>query len=200
MARHAYVAGVALILALWIALGLSCVTPRAGAAVAYPGQRPAAAIVQELGDEVGVPFLAARHVVGCPDGITYVQAPSLRSSDGDAWARGGDCEVWVSDALVGAILESDSFDPIARAGQAIVHEVGHALGLQHTRSGLMAGPLADGTPPMPEPYPYAWTPAPVLRWARHWFAASLRGDGWSEWDVSADVRYVDRRLKYRLEA
>lgn len=199
--RHAYVVGVALLLALWLALGLSCVSSPAGASTyAYAHQHEAAPVAQELAADA-LPFFAARGVVGCPDGVDVEQAPSLVDGDGvDAWERGMSCEVWLSDDLVDAVLYSDTFDSIARACQAIYHGVGHALGLPHSRAGLMAGPLADGTPPLAEPYPYAWTPSPCLRWARSWYAASLRGDDWSEWSISSFLRYVDGRLRRHEKA
>lgn len=121
----------------------------------------------------------------CPDGVTAYVVPSLGTAEGTtaAWERGTDCEEWLSQDLVDTILDGTSFEFDADACEAVAHGDGHAHGLQHTSSGLMA----EGGPwgaEHHEPRPLAWAPHFCVRWALAWYEAALNGDGRGDWEIA----------------
>lgn len=129
----------AAIAAIAAAVALLACAPLASADY-YAGQRPAGPAAIEL-SRMAEAFWAARHVVGCADGIEVLQAPSLAGGDGPAAGRGGDCVIWISDFDIEPLdrIDADATRAEIRfACVAIYHEVGHALGLPHTPTGLMA--------------------------------------------------------------
>lgn len=175
-------------------------------ALTYPGQHPAPLIQTLLVQEAETEFWGAPSRMGpdypdqyCPDGIKVWQAPSLPGGDIDAgqraWARGwrdpttGVCETWLTDSLV----ETEGMLSLLDECAAITHEVGHALGLPHVRSGVMAGKLADGTPPLAEPAPYAWTPWFCRKWALDEEERQALAEGATKREA-ADWRAGDREM------
>jgi hypothetical protein len=134
------------------ALLLALLVPAtAGADVAFPGQRPAidGRLVAEI--HVAVQFWADRGVTGCPTGITAYYADDLAASDqAHADGRGNDCTIWLLSGYVDGQRADLSQPGHAREDAAtecslVAHEVGHALGLAHTTSGVMSA-TAVATP------------------------------------------------------
>lgn len=168
---------IAIVIAVVGALSLA---PRAAQAWEAPGQHPAPPIVLEMVAQARS-FWTDRNVVSCPRGITVWQAPRLVTSEED-WGLGdgATCEIWVSDSLVAAITSSYAGD-LLMACTAITHETGHALGLGHTPTGVMAG---KGTT---APWPFAWSPYFCLTWTQRTVAAK---------DASAPRRDRARYARY----
>jgi hypothetical protein len=134
----------------------------------YVGERAAtdALLTQEV--QLAVAFWADRGVVGCGQGIAMSWADSLAGPD-VLWVagRGGDCHIWLNvthvrrslripparhrrmhgELVVVGAADGDRRDGAIAECRIVVHEVGHALGLQHTPTGVMsAAPDMDGTP------------------------------------------------------
>lgn len=112
--------------------------PATADAYSYPGQRPARdALALEMRD-LAVEFWRVRGVVACPSGVAIYYAPSLRDSDGlDPGGRGRGCEAWVvDDARVPSWLIASGDEwwlryQLRTAAWLWIHEIGHALGLEH---------------------------------------------------------------------
>lgn len=86
-------------------------------------------------------FWHARNVPGCDGGVTAWTAPSLADRDGivNPFGRGGGCEIWLSTEIEADLNAAVPYRPALGFACAIVfHEVGHALGLPHAPSGVMA--------------------------------------------------------------
>jgi hypothetical protein len=165
--------------------------PAQASAWSTPEQRPADPVVKPLVDQA-VAFFAARGVVGCPRGITVWQAPALSVEGKGAWelGDGATCEEWLSDDLV-ASLDFDyrlSIDGLVDACTAVAHGVGHALGLPHAPSGVMAG---EGAKP---PWPHAWAPYFCVSWAQDRSAAWHRADGIPAKKIKRWARATRQRL------
>jgi hypothetical protein len=111
--------------------------------------------------------------------------------------------LWLTASLLRALADRGAtgvYDVIA-ACSAVWHEAGHALGLPHALSGVMAGALADGTQPKAEPFVGAWAPHFCLRYAvnvdraairRHHTPPVLAGEMYRD-DVWA-VQWIARRV------
>lgn len=159
-----------LALALLLALALSS-TARAD--VTYPGQRPASQQVTAFVNGPARSFWEDRNVWACPGrDITVWVAPYLDGGDGSAWGRGGDCTVYLTGwlvmdltadpdmkapAKVRRVLKGD----MAKACTAVTHETGHALGLPHSPTGVMA---ASGPPVEPPWYCRVWARHLTMGW------------------------------------
>jgi hypothetical protein len=115
-------------------------TLTAAPAEAYPGEGPATARTRELTD-LGVKFWRDRNVTGCPAGIVVLEADDLSDSDasgGGVAGRGGDCRLWIRRSLMRPAPKNvDGAPTRVEVCAIVVHEVGHALGLQHTPTGVM---------------------------------------------------------------
>jgi hypothetical protein len=150
---------------LRVLLATACllVLPTRAAAWEAPGQHPATGAALELVQQAEA-FWAERNVVGnCPQGIIAWQAPNLIGKDGDG-RDGATCELWLSDDLVSNLTPPGN---LINACTAVTHETGHALGLGHTATGVMA------------PQPYAWAPYFCTLWVDRELAAF--------WDRDAGV-------------
>jgi hypothetical protein len=157
-------------------LAMAC--PARAHAITYPGQHPAPPVILDLVSAADG-FWTERSVVGnCLTTPTVWEAPSLLAGDGDAWGRGDGaaCEIWLSDYLVGTIQQALVFDDVVHACQAITHEDGHARGLGHAPSGIMAGTGPWGQPDAAPPG-LRWAPAFCIRFARSALRSSMRRDG-----------------------
>lgn len=133
------------------------------------GQRPASATVLAV-EVMARDFWAARGTASqCSQGITVWQAHDLQ----DAWGRGdgSTCEMWVSDALAGALELRTDMWAMVDACTAVTHEAGHALGLPHSPTGVMAG--AGSVPP----WSHAWAPYWCVAWAQKRIALQHRRNG-----------------------
>lgn len=123
--------------ALLICIALLLATPVATGAASeqevppngFPGQRAATDPLMVREVDAARSFWRARNVAGCDAGVsTYV----VENFAGDpSSAFGGNCAVYFLSDQIGVGYDG-------RMNCAIVfHEVGHALGLGHTRGGLM---------------------------------------------------------------
>lgn len=127
----------------------------------YPGQRPVKGRLRVV--ELAESFWRARHVaIAGTDGVTIFRAPALTDRDGDAWGRGeplaGRRYVWLADSLVKALTSRRTDRPLrVSACATLTHELGHAYGLGHAASGVMA---EDGEER------YASAPFFCRQWAR----------------------------------
>jgi hypothetical protein len=129
---------------------------------AYPGERPAPALVQRLAVKADA-FWHKRHVDSCASAHAVLMAPSLLDDDdqdGDVELEGtGDgpgpdgtsldqygagrgtpenCGMWIADWLVKDTLNPNLFGTAIELCTTIYHEAGHTGGLPHTKRGLMA--------------------------------------------------------------
>lgn len=136
--------------ALLAAALLLAIPASARAEISYPDQRPATAQVTQFVNGSARSFWEDRNVWACQgQQIKVWVAPVLDGSDGSAWGRGGDCTVYLTQWLVRDLTaEADMKAPVrlrrglkedmAKACTAVTHETGHALGLPHSPTGVMA--------------------------------------------------------------
>lgn len=165
--------------------------PASARAWTAPGQHPATGHAITLMTRAR-DFWAARSVIGCANGITVWQAPSLAIGGEPAWELGSGvtCEMWVSDDLAASLdpEQRESIDTLVDACTAIAHGTGHALGLEHTPAGVMAG--GESKPP----WPHAWAPYFCVVWAQEQTAARQRLRGVSEKSIRHWARADRERI------
>jgi hypothetical protein len=142
-----------------------------------PDQRPASPVVVDVAAKARAFWAARGMTTECPQGITVWQAADLIG----AWGRGdgSTCEVWIADDAADRLRFGTSmtrFDLIDVC-TAITHETGHALGLGHTPTGVMAG--GDSRPTQPR----AWAPFFCRGWADERMDVQHRLDGVTESQV-----------------
>lgn len=89
-------------------------------------------------------FWAARGVTGCPQGISVYASHLMDGTDAAGWSEVGSCVAVVNAGFVGQLRSwstrgaLNSWAYRADECMLVTHEVGHALGLGHARSGVMA--------------------------------------------------------------
>lgn len=139
----------------------------------YTDQHPAPQALTALAQGQAETFWHVRGVNTCPS-ITVYQSTAVGAIGA---AGGGWCTIWLSDDLV-ASAEPGDVDKVdgtvfVDVCQAITHEVGHALGLPHSATGVMAGG-GTGQPAKP----HGWAPWFCWRWADQQMTALLIAEGW----------------------
>lgn len=149
-----------IVCALGLAVSLAATTSTAAAQspAIFAGERAASPTVIGLTKQA-IGFWAARNVTG-HSAIDVRQAPALRYDDG-LEVRGAAIPgtVWIADWLVGATDRAMvTIDSLRTLCATVTHETGHALGLDHTLTGVMAS--VSGTVPV------AWVPWFCRVWAR----------------------------------
>lgn len=161
------------------------------AADSFTGQQTAPGIITVLVERAET-YWHQHGLNACPQGVTAWQADDLTRDDGSAWGRGdgATCEIWVSTGLIDNIEMPAWTGNLIAACTAVVHEVGHAYGLGHTATGVMAG---SGSPPTM----YGWSPDTCFRWGRFYFSAIRRGDGYTEREIRRSVRADMRLIRHR---
>lgn len=130
-----------------LALLLVCLALLAPAeAVSFPGESPFDG--QGWAEvNVALKFWQARSVTGCPGGVAAQFADDLYDARDGMFPveRGGDCRIFLSWPELSPYRKWAA-SPHARVRRLalrtecsyVVHGVGHALGLEHTASGVMA--------------------------------------------------------------
>lgn len=164
------------LVALSLAVAAVSLIPSPARAWTAPGQEPASPAVVQLAERA-LTFWRAHGLTTCGGGVVVWEAPSLRIGSEDAWGRGDGttCELWASAVIARVVIEVPEIHAALDACTVIAHEVGHALGLAHSARGVMS---AD---------PFAWPPKFCRRWARFFYRAVMRGEGFSEAEIRAFV-------------
>jgi hypothetical protein len=153
---------------LALALLILFLAPAQAGAYSTPDQRPAPARVnQEIA--AAVSFWQARGVTGCPNGIVAHVSNDLDGAN--VAGRGIYCEMWIRRDIVAAAnvsgngivcvggypaydSERDGIEAKRLEGLIVVHETGHALGLDHggvdgyghTATGIMSHDAGNRIP------------------------------------------------------
>lgn len=137
----------ALILTAAVFLVAALVRPSmASADMSFSGQRPATDARIEVEVYIAVSFWRDRDVTSCAGGLRAFYAPSLLAGDGvEALGRGADCQIWLRDSYVRMLRQRNESRAMRRSDAedecfAVTHEVGHALGLEHTHNGGVMDP------------------------------------------------------------
>ena len=124
---HAYRTVLAVVLAAGIVLAFASAASAQEGSGPYPGERAATDPVMLSEVALGISYWSERGVSGCPDGIVTLTAPDLGATDGIGVLAG--CKLWIRD---GMISDRDRRATEAWRCMLILHEVGHALGLEHS--------------------------------------------------------------------
>lgn len=118
----------------------------------YSGQRLATDARIEVEVYIAVSFWRDRGLTSCAGGIQAFYAPSLLDADGvEALGRGADCQIWLRDSYVKMLRNRHESRAMRRSDAEdecfiVVHETGHALGLEHTHDGGVMDPVRHIVP------------------------------------------------------
>jgi hypothetical protein len=127
---HAYRTVLAVVLAAGIVLAFAGAASAQEGAGPFPGERAATDPVMLSEVALGISYWSKRGVSGCPDGIVTLSAPDLGATDGLGVLAG--CKLWIRDGMISGTTAGDRRATEAWRCMLILHEVGHALGLEHS--------------------------------------------------------------------
>lgn len=157
-----------------------CPASASGYGFGYPGERPDTSPIRAQLRDLAVTYWAARGITGCPAGIAVDAADDLGdpSPGTHVEGRGADCRIVLAPTHDLHRMRAGSswwYPVVTQQCRLVVHEVGHALGLEHTTHGVMAPSTtyvpqecrAFAAPTMRAHRAKALTGHPRQLWGRH---------------------------------